>query len=531
MPVTPHSRRWIALAMATVFAAVGLTLVASPATAAVKYTVSGHVSLGSAATSAGAGEVGIAVRSRDFQGQWFTSSVLYHTDSNGNYSLEVDEGSYIALNFEYEGTGNFVDGTTSTSNYYLDPSIILVDEPKSGVDITLGAGAGIAGIVQSLAGVPQAGVEAIAHQFDPFGIEIAQFLDTSDASGAFHIVGLPAGTYRLEFYDGRFLTPYARQWWQATSAHPEGAPAFPLAAAEERSGITASLTPSGGFTARVKCAECDTPAFETSSLFARVESYDAADDTWSQVDSASGGLFYSFNLLVGTYRIKVEYTGPLGYVNHVSPPFEVTGYDSLAQRHIWLTKTANQPTAFADIADGHAFQKEVEWMLFQLSNGYVEPVSGLRTYHPVEDVSRQAMAAFLYRFNSPEFVPPATPSFVDVPTSHQFFTEIEWLKAEGISVGTPAPGGVAFQPDDAVSRQAMAAFLYRLAGSPNFTPPAQPTFADVQPGQTFFAEIEWLKSTGITNGYPDGFHPVEPVSRQAMAAFLFRYVEYLIASS
>ena|SRR5665648_140343 len=43
-------------------------------------------------------------------------------------------------------------------------------------------------------------------------------------------------------------------------------------------------------------------------------------------------------------------------------------------------------------------------------------------------------------------------------------------------------------------------------------------------GAPFRLEIEWLASTGITTGWPDGtFHPSANVERQAMAAFLHRF--------
>jgi len=70
----------------------------------------------------------------------------------------------------------------------------------------------------------------------------------------------------------------------------------------------------------------------------------------------------------------------------------------------------------------------------------------------------------------------------------------------------------------------MAAFLYRFAGEPAFTPPATATFTDVPVGAPFFLEIEWLSSTGITTGWPDHtFRPSANVERQAMAAFLHRF--------
>jgi hypothetical protein len=73
----------------------------------------------------------------------------------------------------------------------------------------------------------------------------------------------------------------------------------------------------------------------------------------------------------------------------------------------------------------------------------------------------------------------------------------------------------------------MAAFLYRyattLAGAPAHAAPATAPFSDVRPGDAFHREVSWAAAAGITTGYPDGsFRPGAPVSREAMAAFLYR---------
>ncbi|NLI85488.1 MAG: hypothetical protein GX440_08885 [Propionibacterium sp.] len=121
----------------------------------------------------------------------------------------------------------------------------------------------------------------------------------------------------------------------------------------------------------------------------------------------------------------------------------------------------------------------------------------------------------------------ATPSgvFTDVDTANQFYTEIMWLAANGISTGWDAGGGsYEFRPLQPVARDAMAAFLYRLAGSPSYTPPSTSPFSDVDTTNQFYKEICWLASEGITTGYSDGtFRPLESVARDAMAAFLYRY--------
>jgi hypothetical protein len=50
-----------------------------------------------------------------------------------------------------------------------------------------------------------------------------------------------------------------------------------------------------------------------------------------------------------------------------------------------------------------------------------------------------------------------------------------------------------------------------------------PHFSDVPPGHPFFEEIQQVAGDCIANGYPDGpYKPDNPVSRQAMAAFLAR---------
>lgn len=112
------------------------------------------------------------------------------------------------------------------------------------------------------------------------------------------------------------------------------------------------------------------------------------------------------------------------------------------------------------------------------------------------------------------------PSFTDTSTCN----EIPWLFSTEKSpqcVGIPGFQDVSWVP--AVRRDAMAAFLYRLAGSPA-VPADAPTFSDVPPGSPFYNEIRWLASTGVTRGFPDGtFHPAENVNPDAMAAFLYRY--------
>ncbi|NQX11205.1 S-layer homology domain-containing protein [Microbacteriaceae bacterium VKM Ac-2855] len=186
------------------------------------------------------------------------------------------------------------------------------------------------------------------------------------------------------------------------------------------------------------------------------------------------------------------------------------------------------PGSFADVPSSNPFFADIEWMKAEgISTGTVL-ADGTSLYKPADPVSRMAMSAFLYRYSGDSYSPPANPSFADVPRDHPFYTEIEWMKAEGITTGTVQPDGpVLYKPNDAVSREAMSAFLYRMSGD-TFTPPSTASFPDVPTTHYFYTPIEWMKSEGITTGsrQPDGtvlYLPREPVTREAMAAFLHRY--------
>ena len=82
-----------------------------------------------------------------------------------------------------------------------------------------------------------------------------------------------------------------------------------------------------------------------------------------------------------------------------------------------------------------------------------------------------------------------------------------------------------FRPKETVNRDAMAAFFYRAAGSPEYTNANPAKFSDVQ-DNPFAKEIAWLEEQGITTGWPDGtFRPGQAIDRDAMAAFIARYMK------
>ncbi|QWT17570.1 S-layer homology domain-containing protein [Collinsella sp. zg1085] len=176
---------------------------------------------------------------------------------------------------------------------------------------------------------------------------------------------------------------------------------------------------------------------------------------------------------------------------------------------------------FSDVTHGTPHHEDIGWLKKRgIANGFPDG-----TFRGESSIARQDMAAMLYRTaGSPYYVPNAADMqrFSDVSPATPHFKEICWVGsraiAEGWSDGT-------YRGLSHVARQDMAAFLYRIAGSPAFEPTAADIgrFPDVSESTPHCREIWWLARTGISTGFPDGtFRGLAPVARQDMAAFLHR---------
>jgi hypothetical protein len=150
----------------------------------------------------------------------------------------------------------------------------------------------------------------------------------------------------------------------------------------------------------------------------------------------------------------------------------------------------------------------------------VDPLVRDYADHTLADAFEQTVTASTSSHSSGAPAPSTGP-FPDVPASGQFSADIAWLVARHITSGY-ADGG--FHPGAAVSRQAMAAFLYRESNPGKADPACRAAlFPDVPVSSAFCGDVAWLVARHITSGYADGgFHPGAAVSRQAMAAFLHR---------
>ena len=195
-----------------------------------------------------------------------------------------------------------------------------------------------------------------------------------------------------------------------------------------------------------------------------------------------------------------------------------------------LEKVEDVKISDVDEKTDHA--DDIAWLAANgISKGWENP-DGTVDFRPLENVKRADMAAFLYRLaGEPKVNMAKAPAFKDVDESTPHREAIAWLATSGISTGFElADGTVEFRPYAEVARCDMAAFLYRMAGSPEFDEAAAEGFADVKQGTYHRKEILWLASAEVSEGWTeqDGsktFRPLEQVKRCDMAAFLHRMAD------
>ncbi|QIK62974.1 hypothetical protein G7068_07025 [Leucobacter viscericola] len=196
-----------------------------------------------------------------------------------------------------------------------------------------------------------------------------------------------------------------------------------------------------------------------------------------------------------------------------------------------LSFVVDSPTAkivFSDVKKSDKFYKEISWMASSgLSTG-TKQANGTYLYKPADAVSREAMAAFLYREAKANYKGPKVSPFADVKPGDKFYNEIAWMYKEGISTGTrQATGKPLFKAKDGISREAMAAFMYRIDTKAKPKTPTVSPFSDVKPSDKFYKEIAWMYSSGLSTGTKQAsgkprYEAKANVSRSAMAAFLYR---------
>lgn len=152
-------------------------------------------------------------------------------------------------------------------------------------------------------------------------------------------------------------------------------------------------------------------------------------------------------------------------------------------------------------------REEAEALLAQLQSG--------ATYTVTLDQSSEIQLADNL---TDTFQPAAGGTFTDVPATHWAAGAVEFVTSQGLLQGT---GASTFAPGQPMTRAMLVTALWREAGSPvvNYAM----DFDDVDEDQWYTEAVRWAVSKGIVAGTGKGFSPDAALTRESLAAILFRY--------
>ena len=114
----------------------------------------------------------------------------------------------------------------------------------------------------------------------------------------------------------------------------------------------------------------------------------------------------------------------------------------------------------------------------------------------------------------------ASEKFTDVPADAWYHEAVNYVFHRGYFGGT---GDYTFEPETPMTRAMLVTVLWRYEGSPA---DSGDIFLDVPENQWYYEAVDWAAKNKIVNGVGGGkFDPDGNVTREQMAAILYRYAE------
>lgn len=116
---------------------------------------------------------------------------------------------------------------------------------------------------------------------------------------------------------------------------------------------------------------------------------------------------------------------------------------------------------------------------------------------------------------------PSKTKFNDVSANDWFASAVDYVTGKGMMNGT---ADNTFSPKAHTTRGMVVTVLYRLENQPSTS---AASFTDVASGAYYANAVAWANANGIVSGYGSGkFGPNDKVTREQLAAILYRYAQY-----
>ena len=116
---------------------------------------------------------------------------------------------------------------------------------------------------------------------------------------------------------------------------------------------------------------------------------------------------------------------------------------------------------------------------------------------------------------------PVSDLFSDVPANAWYIDAVQYAYDNGLMTGTSA---TTFEPNTSTTRAMIVAILHRLENGPMADDAG---FTDVTDGAWYADSVNWAASVGVVAGFEDNtFRPNDAITREQMAALLYNYAAY-----
>ncbi len=177
---------------------------------------------------------------------------------------------------------------------------------------------------------------------------------------------------------------------------------------------------------------------------------------------------------------------------------------------------------YRDVPEDAWFAQAAEYCAAQgLMNGVSED-----SFDPNGGTTRAMVVTVLYRLSGSP-VRTSEKTFPDVAADSWYADPVTWAALEGVTTGRE--DGL-FAPDEAITRQDLAVFLWRSLGSPAALG-GEPFADEAEIGAYALEAVRWARGAGIVNGMGDGsFAPKKGATRAELAAILMRLSEKVLVS-
>ena len=248
--------------------------------------------------------------------------------------------------------------------------------------------------------------------------------------------------------------------------------------------------------------------------------YDAINSYGHKVRSTYA--YYLDPVAKDEYDLDDVYFVPAAGQTKATIRFDVySGKTKLDSTSITFTiKGRTSSSVFTDVTYANTGSWSADSVDFMQANGLIKG-TGKKQFNPNGSMTRGDLVLILYRLAGQPSVYGVKNPFKDVTSGDYYYKAILWAYENDVVNGT---GRDTFSPKKNVTREQLAAILYRYTGTPG-TSGRLTAFTDADNVSSYAVNaMKWAVGAGIINGSGSKLDPQGSATRAQVAAMLHRYL-------